>query len=347
MMPVGRAHGAFAWFILMDLYLSLAAHSLLSAPVLFFALGFLASLAGGHIALPGGVGKMLALYLMLSIGFKGGVSVATHGLNAEMAWALTIGIALSATMPLIGNAILAATTSLGARDRAAIAAHYGSISIVTFAAGSDALVRLGISFDGAMVAVAAAMEAPAILTALWLIFRSPSSGGDVAVADKRLNAALRDVVLNVTIVILIGAFAIGAITGEGGMKDLSGFIVDPFRGALCLFLIDLGAIAGAGLAKEWRRLSPLLLGFAVLMPLIGAALALAASGLAGLSVGNTALMVTLAASASYIAVPAAMRIAVPDARPELYLSLSLGLTFPFNLLLGLPLYVGLAQMTGG
>ena len=324
----------------MDLYLTLAAQNLLSAPVLFFALGFFASLAGGHLALPGGVGKMLALYLMLSIG-----SVATHGLSPQISLALAIGVVLSAAMPLLGNAILAATTTLGPRDRAAIAAHYGSISIVTFAAGSDALTRLGIGFDGAMVAVAAAMEAPAILTALWLIFQHPAPNVDAAVADGRRKAALRDVVLNVTIVILLGAFAIGAITGEQGMKELSGFIVDPFRGALCLFLIDLGAIAGSGLAREWRRLSPALLGFAVAMPLCGALLAFGSAFLLGLSVGNTALLVTLAASASYIAVPAAMRIAVPDARPELYLSLSLGITFPFNLLVGLPVYVHLAQLT--
>lgn len=330
----------------MDLYLSLAGQNLLSVPVLFFALGFLATLAGGHLALPGGVGKMLALYLMLSIGFKGGAAVGANGLSQEIAIALTIGVAMSATMPLVGHTLLGMMTALGPRDRAAIAAHYGSISIVTFAAASDALSRLGIGFDGSMVAVAAGMEAPAILTALWLIFRHPAPGETAELADNRQKAAIRDVLLNVTIVILFGAFAIGAITGEKGMQELSGFIGDPFRGVLSLFLLDLGALAGAGLRKEWRRLSPALLGFALLMPLIGAAIAAMAAPLVGLSVGNTALLVTLAASASYIAVPAAMRIAVPDARPELYLSLSLGITFPFNLLAGLPVYIHVAQVVG-
>jgi len=330
----------------LDLYLSLAVQNLLSVPVLFFALGFVATLAGGHLALPGGVGKMMALYLMLAIGFKGGASVAVHGLSPEIAIAMAIGIFLSATIPLLGNAMLGAMTRLGPRDRAAIAAHYGSISIVTFVAGGDALARLGIGVDGAMVAVAAAMEAPAILTALWLIFRNPLPGADPAVAVTRQKAALRDVVLNVTIVILLGAFAIGAISGERGLQELSGFIGDPFRGVLCLFLLDLGAIAGGGIRKEWRLLTPGLMGFAVIMPLIGACLALAGCLVAGISVGNTALLVTLAASASYIAVPAAMRIAAPDTRPELYLSLSLGMTFPFNLLVGLPVYVQLAQLSG-
>ena len=205
------------------------------------------------------------------------------------------------------------------------------------------MLRLEIGFDGAIVAVAAAMEAPAILTALWIIFRHPHPGADDAARVIRRRAVFRDVVLNVTIVVLLGAFAIGAITGQQGMQELSGFISEPFRGVLCLFLLDLGAIAGAGIRKEWRRLSPALLGFALLMPLCGAALSLCAAQLAGISLGNTALLVTLAASASYIAVPAAMRIAVPDARPELYLTLSLGITFPFNLLVGLPIYIHLAQ----
>ena len=328
----------------MDLYLDLAAQNLLSAPVLFFALGFFATLAGGHLALPGGVGKMMALYLMLAIGFKGGVSVSAHGLSPQILAALGIGILLSASMPLLGHVMLGAMTKLGPRDRAAIAAHYGSISIVTFVAGSDALTRLGIGFDGGMVAVAAAMEAPAILTALWLILRHPMPGADPEMAQSRQKAALRDVMLNVTIVILIGAFAIGAVTGEKGLGELSGFVIDPFRGVLCLFLLDLGAVAGSGIRKEWRLLSPGLLGFALAMPLIGASLALVPALAAGLSVGNTALLVTLAASASYIAVPAAMRIAAPDARPEIYLSLSLGLTFPFNLVAGLPIYVQLASL---
>ncbi|MBU1316343.1 MAG: sodium-dependent bicarbonate transport family permease [Alphaproteobacteria bacterium] len=330
----------------MDFYLSLASQNLLSAPVLFFALGFLATLAGGQIALPGGVGKMMALYLMLSIGFKGGASVGTHGLTAEVAMALAIGVLLSAAMPLLGHALLGAMTRLGPRDRAAIAAHYGSISIVTFVAGSDALIRLGIGFDGGMVAVAAAMEAPAILAALWLLLRHPAPDADPALAEHRQKTALRDVVLNVTIVILLGAFAIGAMTGQQGLQELTGFVIDPFRGVLCLFLLDLGAIAGGGIRRDWRLLSPGLLAFALVMPLIGAALALVPALALGLSVGNTALLVTLAASASYIAVPAAMRIAVPDARPEIYLGLSLGLTFPFNLIAGLPIYVYLAGLGG-
>ena len=328
----------------MDMFLALAQQSLLSAPVLFFVLGFVATLFGSHLALPDGVSKMLAIYLMLAIGFKGGVSIAASGLSGEIAATLAIGVALSALMPFAGFMLLGLISPLPARDRAAIAAHYGSISIVTFAAASDALQAFGIAFDGAMVAVAAAMEAPAIVSALYLVFRKSGAATGASPRDPRHTAALKDVVLNVTIVILIGSFVIGALLGTRGLADVSGFIVDPFRGVLCLFLLDLGAVAGAGMRREWRRLSAPLVGFAVAMPLLGATLALALSALAGLSPGNAALLITLSASASYIAVPAAMRIAVPEARPELYLSLSLGITFPFNILAGLPLYIGLAGL---
>ena len=333
----------------MDMFLSLARQSLVSAPVLFFALGFLATLAGSHLALPGGASKILALYLMLAIGFKGGVSVAASGLTSEVASMIVLGIVLSAAMPFLGTWLLGLVTRLPPRDRAAIAAHYGSISIVTFAAASDALRAIGVPFDEAMVAVAAAMEAPAIVSELYLIFRrdpAAPAAATPASLEPGHSGALKEVVLNVTIVVLIGAFAIGAILGKRGLDDVAGFIVDPFRGVLCLFLLDLGAVAAAGMKRGWRQLTPALLGFAIVMPLIGAGIAWVAASLLGLSHGNAALMITLAASASYIAVPAAMRIAVPEARPELSLGLSLGLTFPFNIVAGLPVYIWLAGTLG-
>jgi uncharacterized protein len=323
----------------MDVFFSIAQQNMLSAPILFFVLGFAATLAGGNLSLPDAVSRMLALYLMLAIGFKGGAALTETTAHGEFAALLVAGIALSALTPLLGYGLLGRVSTLPPIERAAVAAHYGSISVVTFAAASDALARLGIASDGFMVAVAAAMETPAIFCALLLIFRrNPSDAGE---ATKR-KSALVEVFLNVTIVILLGSFLIGLLTGKRGMAEMSGFIVDPFRGALCLFLLDLGTKAASGLRKSWREMKPPLLVFAIAMPLAGALLAAGLATLAGASPGNTALLITLAASASYIAAPAAMRIAAPEARPAIYLGLSLGITFPFNLIIGLPIYFALA-----
>jgi hypothetical protein len=232
-------------------------------------------------------------------------------------------------------------TRLSATDRAAVAAHYGSISIVTFVAASSVLAGRGIPAEGFMVAVAAAMEAPAILAALWLVART----GTRPEADGGL---VREILLNGSIVLLLGAFAIGVVTGEEGFARISAFIEAPFQGVLCLFLLDMGLIAGRGLRSVRSSLGLGAFAFALLMPLLGAAAGLGAGLLLGLSTGGVMLMTTLAASASYIAVPAAMRVALPDANPAVYLTLSLGVTFPFNLTLGIPIYLAMAEAaTGG
>ncbi|MEM6906452.1 MAG: sodium-dependent bicarbonate transport family permease, partial [Pseudomonadota bacterium] len=193
---------------------------------------------------------------------------------------------------------------------------------------------------GYMVAVAAAMEAPAIFSALWLI----SGGG-----RSRMEPGLwREILLNGSIVLLVGAFLIGIVTGEKGLAEISPFIVDPFKGALCLFLLDMGLIAGRGIRQSRGVLSVGLFAFGLVMPVIGAAMGSLAGLLIGLSPGGVFLMAVLAASASYIAVPAAMLVAVPEADPGIYLTLSLAITFPFNLTLGLPLYLlSATALTGG
>jgi hypothetical protein len=200
------------------------------------------------------------------------------------------------------------TSSLPRIDAAAVAAHYGSISIVTFLAATQALELSGIAFDGYMVAVAAAMETPAIIVALWL----------ARTGESRMDATtLREVMLNGSIVILVGSFLMGIMTGANGLKTIAPFIVDPFKGILCLFLLDMGIIAGRGLREGRNNLTLPVVLFGLYMPLIGAALGALASLLVGLSLGSTALMITLAASASYIAVPAALRLALPEARPSI------------------------------
>lgn len=315
--------------------LDLAAANLLSPMVLFFVLGLMATLARSDLSVPESFAKAMSLYLMLSIGFKGGVGVAQHGLELKLGFALLAGVVLSALIPLIAFRMLLMTSNLPRVDAAAVAAHYGSISIVTFLAATQALSSVGVQFEGYMVAVAAAMETPAIMAALWL----------ARTGESRMDGStLREVLLNGSIVLLVGSFFIGILTGTEGMKAIAPFIVDPFKGILCLFLLDMGIIAGRGLREGRKHLTLPVILFGLYMPLIGGALGAVAAMLVGLSIGGTALMITLAASASYIAVPAALRLALPEARPAIYLPLSLGVTFPFNLTIGIPLYLTLASM---
>ncbi len=325
----------------MDGLLSFVIDNLTSPLILSFVLGLGAALARSDLTFPEAAAKALSIYLLFAIGFKGGVSVADHGVDLTLGAALGIGLALSAVLPFIAFGLLQVLTRLDRSNAAAVAGHYGSISIVTFVAGTSVLEGQGVPYEGYMVAVAAAMEAPAILSALWLI----SAGG----GERRIDSHLwREILLNGSIVLLVGAFLIGMITGKEGLAEIDAFIVSPFKGALCLFLLEMGLVAGRGIRQSRGVIAPGLLLFGVLMPPIGAAIGLGAGMLLGLSTGGLLLLMVLSASASYIAVPAAMRVAVPEADPGIYLTLSLGVTFPFNLTLGLPLYLAAAQaMTGG
>ena len=323
--------------------LDLALQNIVSPMVLFFALGVAAALIRSDLSVPEAAAKLLALYLMLAIGFKGGAEVAKSGIDATMALTIGAGILLSFAIPVIGYALLRLTTRLSAIDAAAVAGHYGSISIVTFVAATEALKSLGLAYEGYLIAVAAVMETPAIIAALLLARR----GAPARPEGESTSALLREVGTNGSVVVLVGSFLIGWATGAEGMAMIAPFIVDPFRGILCLFLLDMGLVAGRGLRQGGGSLSPALIGFGIYFPLLSAVLTgLMALGL-GLSVGGTALLITLAASASYIAVPAAMRLALPEANPAIYLTLSLGVTFPFNLTLGIPLYAALAQRIAG
>lgn len=321
--------------------LSLAAGNLLSPIILCFALGLAAALARSDLTVPEAAAKALSIYLLFAIGFKGGASVADHGADATLFAAIGAGVILSFGLPFVAFAILRAVSRLSRLDAAAVAAHYGSISIVTFVAATSVLADRGIAAEGYLVAVAAAMEAPAILSALWIAAR----GGARTDGEPGL---MREILLNGSIVLLVGSFVIGIVTGAEGLARIESFIVSPFQGVLCLFLLDMGLVAGRGLRESRGGLGAGVIAFGMVMPLVGAAAGLVAAGVVGLSPGGTALMMTLAASASYIAVPAAMRVALPEANPSVYLTLSLGVTFPFNLTLGLPLYVAVATaVTGG
>lgn len=320
----------------MENVLSIAQANLLSPMILFFGLGLVAALARSDLTIPEAAAKAMALYLMMAIGFKGGVEVATHGLDAKLLGTLALGMILSALIPLMGFALLRATTRLSATDAAAVSAHYGSISIVTFVAATQTLESLGILYEGYLIATAAAMETPAILVGLWLAQKYSGT-------KLNSNGMFREIALNGSIVLLIGSFFIGALSGKPGLNAIAPFIVDPFKGVLCLFLLDMGLLAGRSLAQSRSDLSPSVVLYGLYMPLISATLAGLTSIPLGLSVGGTALLITLAASASYIAVPAALRLALPQANPAIYLTLSLGVTFPLNLTLGIPLYIAFAD----
>lgn len=250
--------------------------------------------------------------------------------------AILAGLLLSFLIPFLAFVLLRVMTRLDAMNAAAVAGHYGSISIVTFVAASSLLELSGVAFDGYMVAVAASMEVPAIFSALWIAHRH---SGDQEATN---SVPARELFANGSVLLLTGAFVIGAVTQDKGMQMIAPFVVTPFVGILCLFLLDMGISAGRSLSANRHMLNPGLFSFGLLMPLTGALLGWVAGSAIGLQTGSLFLLMVLAASASYIAVPAAMRIALPKAEAGIYLTLSLGVTFPFNITVGLPLYLWLA-----
>jgi len=309
--------------------------------VLFFLLGVFARLVGSDLRLPEALYETLSIYLLLAIGLKGGIELSKQPLAAlapQVAACVALGFAIPFVLYPVGRAL-----RLAAADAAALAAHYGSVSVVTFAVASAALARQGIEHESHAALWVAVMEAPGlvagILLARWGARRAAASGAGTAAKWRELA---HDVLFGKSVLLLLGGLAIGAVAGVAGTAPIEAVFVDPFKGVLALFLLELGLVAGSRLA-ELRRF-----GAAVLVIGLGAppllALAGGAVGVAlGLSTGGVALLATLAASASYIAAPTAMRIAVPEANAALSISCALGVTFPFNLVIGIPLYIALAQ----
>ena len=317
-----------------DLSASLA---LLTSPaILFFFLGAAAAFARSDLSIPEPIAKAVSLYLMLCIGFKGGVEARAAGLNGDFLSAAAIGVALSALMPLVAFVILKRMPRLDRSTACALAATYGSVSVVTFAAGQQHLAVLGLASGGYMAAVLALMETPAILTALLLL----NGAGRGEPGQRR--AVLKEVFVGAATVMLLGSFLVGLVSGAAGMARLELFVGPLFQGALCFFLLDIGLIAARRLMEGGRKLSPAVVAFAIGFPLVSAGLALGLAWMVGLSVGNAALLTILAGSASYIAVPAAMRLAAPKADAGVFVTASLAITFPFNLTIGIALYTAAA-----
>lgn len=305
-----------------------------------------AALLRSQMTVPEAIAKGMAIYLMMAIGLKGGVEMSKNPLTADVLMVLGAGVVLSFLIPLIAFVFLRLTTRLERIDAAATAAHYGSISIVTFVAATEAVRLSGLDSGGHLVAVAALMETPAIITALFLASRGQTQQ-QKPVAGSEQGELVREVFLNASIVVLVGALIIGWIAGEEGTATVRPFFVDLFQGVLCLFLLDMGLSAGRGLRQGWRQLSVPTVGFGIYMPLVSAVIAGSVAYMLRMPAGDAALLITLTASASYIAVPAAMRLALPEAKPSIYLTLSLGVTFPFNVTIGIPIYIYLALLVSG
>jgi uncharacterized protein len=329
--------------------LDMAIANLLAPPILFFVLGGLAALGRSDLTIPEAASKILSIYLLLAIGFKGGVAAASEGISSAFILITVAGIILSAILPLVVVPLFLKIAGLDRATAAATAAHYGSISIVTFVTALDFAERAGVTVSGHMVAVAAAMESPAILTGLVLAALATQDAARAGVEGPQATRPrlklpphlLREVFFNGSVVVLVGAFAVGVITGDAGMKRLDLFVNGIFQGILCLFLLDMGLLAVRRLMRGEGNLPRLALA-AALATVVCAALGAVAGKLIGAPQGDVAMLIVLTASASYIAVPAAMRVALPEANPGAYLSASLGVTFPLNLTVGIPLYFALA-----
>ena len=309
--------------------------ALLSPVILFFVLGAAAAFARSDLSVPEALAKGMSLYLMAAIGLKGGVQVAESGFTSDMLAAACAGLALSFLIPLPAFLALRTYGRLNAVNAAAVAAHYGSVSVVTFVTGAEVLTSGGLPPAGYMVAVLALMETPAIVVGLWLARR----GGGAA--EQSRSDLLHETLLNGSVVLLTGSFLIGLVAGKDGFAPIAPVFDTAFRGVLCLFLLDMGLVAARRL-REARALTARLAGLAVLFPLVNGTVGVVFAAAIGLDSGSAAALGILAASASYIAVPAAMRLALPQADPGLYLAMSLAVTFPFNIVVGIPFYTFLA-----
>jgi len=322
--------------------LTLVASNLLNPPVLFFALGMVAHFLRSDLEIPQPLPKFFSLYLLLAIGFKGGTELHESGLGGQVLGTLAAAVGMAIFVPLWTYAIL--RRRLDSANAAAVAATYGSISAVTFIAATAFLAQLGLPSSGYMVAAMALMESPAIVVGILLARRAggdSQQGGNEGVGTG-WSHLLRDSFANGSVLVLSGALVIGYATGTSGKEALSPFTDGIFRGMLCLFLLDMGIVSARRLGAL-RELGLFPVAFAMLVPLANAALGILVARWLGLNPGDALLFTALCASASYIAVPAALRLALPEANPGLYVTMALALTFPFNIVVGLPLYMGAIQ----
>jgi hypothetical protein len=304
--------------------------------VLFFVLGVFARLVKSDLRLPEALYETLSIYLLLAIGLKGGIELSRQPL-AALAPQVAVCVGLGFSIPFALYPLLR-LLRIGGVDAAALAAHYGSVSVVTFAVAAAALTQAGIPYESHAALWVAVMEAPGLMAGILLARWAARADG----AATRWGQLAHDVLFGKSVLLLLGGLTIGAVAGESGAEPIRAVFVDPFKGVLALFLLELGLVAGARLREVPRFGAGLLVVGLAVPPALGLAGALAGAALS-LSAGGIALLATLSASASYIAAPTAMRIAVPQANAALSITAALGLTFPFNIVVGIPLYIELAR----
>lgn len=312
---------------------SLILSNILNPPVLFFFLGMTAIFVKSDLEVPPPIPKLFSLYLLFAIGFKGGVELAKSGVNQEVLLTLAAAILMACAVPVYTFFIL--KLQLDPYNAAAIAATYGSISAVTFITASSFLEQLNVNFDGYMVAALALMESPAIIVGLILVNLFTSE--EESSREFSWSEVLQEAFLNGAVFLLVGSLLIGVLTGEHGWQVLSPFTQDMFYGVLTFFLLDMGLVAAKRI-KDLKKIGVFLISFAILTPILNAGIGLLIARLIDMPEGDALLFSVLCASASYIAVPAAMRLTVPEANPSLYISTALAVTFPFNIIVGIPLY---------
>jgi uncharacterized protein len=328
---------------------SLILSNILNPPVMFFFLGMLAVAVQSDLEIPNPLPKLFSLYLLIAIGFKGGHELFESGLNTEVVTTILVAVFMASIVPVYSFFIL--RLRLDKFNAAAIAATYGSISAVTFITASALLDKLQIAYGGHMVAALALMESPAIVVGLILVRVSGQnkeiiSEDETASSESGWGAVLHEAFLNGSVLLLIGSVVVGVASGKEGWGKLHLFVEkDIFYGALMFFLLDMGLVAARRI-RDLKQTGFFLIGFAILMPIGNAAIGILLAKLVGMGPGNALLFAVLCASASYIAVPAAMRMTVPQANPSLYVSMALAITFPFNIIIGIPMYLQAIKLLG-
>lgn len=319
--------------------------------ILFFIFGVFAAAIRSNLEIPPAIAKFFSLYLLIAIGLKGGAALAEAGLSMTGALALLAALIMATLVPAYSFAIL--SRRINPYDAAAIAATYGSVSAVTFIAAQQFLVRNEVAFGGHMTVAMVLMESPAIIMAVLLatLVRNrearrtvPSAGTTHTMPSLSVKKVLHEAFTDGAHLLLIGSLLIGFVTGEDGKRVMEPFAVDIFKGILAFFLLEMGLLVARQLRESRSDLSPFMIGFALVMPVVNATIAMGLAWLFGLPKGDALLLIVLAASASYIVVPAIVRYAIPEARAGIYFTMSLGFTFPFNIAVGIPLYFAVVSL---
>jgi hypothetical protein len=316
----------------------------LDPAILFFIFGAFAGAVKSNLEIPQPISRFLSLYLLMALGLKGGFALHKSGFTTEIALSLGLAIFLAVVIPLIGYRIL--RTKLNTFDAAAIAATYGSVSAVTFITATQYLDQFNIAYGGHMAAAMALMESPAIILAIVLANKARSSYAVQTSSQHTpigISKILHESFTDGAQLLLLGSMLVGLMSGDAGQKLMAPFSIDLFKGMLAFFLLDMGLMAARNI-QGLKGKPPITLLYAIGSPLSHALIALVLCKLLGLPLGNTILLMVLASSASYIAVPAVLRHALPEVNPALYMGMSLGITFPFNIILGIPLYAMLAKL---